>query len=113
MESPIKIVKEYITQYSKLKFQELRLEALEKTVKISGYIIYLLLILLFLIGFICFGSIALAEWLTDVFDSRPLAYLSLSGIFLVLIIVLSLTRKSVVKFFANKSLWVITHSDEE
>ncbi|HTO16981.1 MAG TPA: hypothetical protein VLZ83_14525 [Edaphocola sp.] len=113
MGNPVKIVKEYIGRYSKLKFQELRLEALGKTVKATGYLIYLILILLLFIGFIVFGFIALAEWLTELLHSRPLAYLCLSGLFLVKIIFLMLNKKWFVKLFSEKSLQILTEPDDD
>lgn len=108
MENPIKALRQYITHYINLRFQEFRLEALERIVNVMGYFImgavaFFLVMVMF--GFAAFG---LAEWLCYVFNSRTLGYFAVSGIVLVFLLLLLLLRKTLFKFLGGKILWILT-----
>lgn len=113
MENPIKALRQYITHYINLRFQEFRLEALERIVNVMGYLImgavaFFLVMVMF--GFAAFG---LAEWLCYVFNSRTLGYFTVSAVILLLLFLLFLLRKNLFRFLGGKILWILTKPRNE
>jgi len=110
LENPIKALRQYITHYLNLRFQEFRLEALERIVNVMGYLImgavaFFLIMVMF--GFAAFG---LAEWLCYVFNSRTLGYFTVSAVILLLLILLFLFRRNLFRMLGGKILWILTKS---
>lgn len=108
MENPIRAIRSYITRYVNLRFQEFRLEALERVVNVMGYLIFGAVV--FFLGMVMFGFIAfgLAEYLCAVFDSRTAGYFTVAGVFLLLLLVLFALRKKIFNLIGGKILWILT-----
>lgn len=108
MENPIKALRQYVTRYINLRFQEFRLEGLERMVNVMGYLIFGAIA--FFLGMVMFGFAAfgLAEWLCYIFDSRTLGYFTVAGFFLLLLIILFIFKNSIFRLVSGKILWVLT-----
>ncbi len=108
MENPIKALRKYVTHYINLRFQEFRLEALERTVNVMGYFIFgavAFFLMMIMFGFAAFGF---AEYLCDVFKSRTAGYFAVAGIILIILIVLFLLKKTILRIVGGKILQLLT-----
>lgn len=102
MNKTFRSIKAKITQYVHLRYEELRLEVVERIVSVLGYFAFILIaIFLGFIGFIFLG-IGLAEWLSIVFEHRAYGYFATAGIFILVVILLSLFKKAIALSFAGK-----------
>lgn len=108
MKNPINSIKEKITHYIQLRYEDLRLEVIERLSNIMGYLVFILsTFFLFSVGFIFLGF-GLAEWLSKLFGSRAAGYFSTSGIFLIAAVILILTGKRIAQYFANKMVGLLS-----
>lgn len=99
---PIEAAKGKVSEYVNLKMEEVKLTTIEKAAPIAASILIIAIILaLVLITFVFLGM-ALAGWLTHLFDSATLGYLTTAGIFVLLLIILIASFKYLVKTIATK-----------
>lgn len=103
-------IKNKVTEYLQLRFEIVRLEVIEKLVNVVAYIIFLVMSILVAFTVILFFSIGLAEWLCDVMQSRFAGYFIIGGGLLLCIIIVFLASKSIIRFFANKFVRILTAS---
>lgn len=106
-------LKDKVTQYFQIRFEELRLEIFERIVRVAGYILFILVSIFFMVISLVFLGFGLAAYLGEVFNSMPLAYLTTFGVFFLLGIVLLLIRKSIIKFFANRLISIMSNKSED
>lgn len=108
MKNPINSLKEKITQYAQLRYEQFRLETIERVVNVMGYFAYVIvaIFLFFTAGF--FLSLGLAEWLATLFKSKAAGYFSVAGIVLLFSFVFLLKSKYVVNYFAGKMAMLLT-----
>lgn len=113
MENPIRAIRSYLTRYVNLRFQEFRLEALERVVNVMGYLIFGAVV--FFLGMVMFGFIAfgLAEYLCAVFDSRTAGYFTVAGIFFLLMLLMLSIRKKIFNLIGGKILWILTKPKDD
>ena len=108
MENPIKALRKYVAHYINLRFQEFRLEALERVVNVMGYLIFgaiTFFLIMIMFGFAAFGF---AEYLCDLFQSRTAGYFAVAGFVLLLLIIMFMVKKSIFKLVGGKILWLLT-----
>jgi hypothetical protein len=105
---PIRAIRSYITRYVNLRFQEFRLEALERVVNVMGYLIFGAVV--FFLGMVMFGFIAfgLAEYLCAVFDSRTAGYFAVAGVLFILLLLMLAVRRKIFNLIGGKILWILT-----
>lgn len=106
-------LKDKVTQYFQIRFEELRLEIFERIVRVAGYILFILVSIFFMVISLVFLGFGLATYLGEVFNSMPLAYLTTFGVFFLLGIVLLLIRKSIIKFFASRLISIMSNKSED
>lgn len=106
-------LKDKVTQYFQIRFEELRLEIFERIVRVAGYILFILVSIFFMVISLVFLGFGLAAYLGEVFNSMPLAYLTTFGVFFLLGIVLLLIRKSIIKFFASRLISIMSNKSED
>lgn len=106
-------IKDAITRYFNLKIQHLKLEVLERVVTVTGYLVFIALLLLLLLGVLLFLGFGLAEYFSAILDSRAGGYFATAGVMLLLSIITFLLSKKIVNFFAGKVLWLLTRKNDE
>lgn len=107
-------IKNKVSQYIQIRFEELRLEIFERIVNIVGYILFIFVSLFFVFISFIFLGLSLATYLGNVMNSMALGYLSTFGVFLLGGIILFLSSKSVITFFSSKLIKLLTskHKNE-
>lgn len=102
-----------IARYVDIKISLLKLELIEI---ISGVFSTLVFVLIaFFIGFcvLLFFGLTLSEWFFSITDSRILAYLITTFVYLLLFILLLAIRKKITGFFSGIFIGILTEADEE
>lgn len=95
-------IKDKITQYLQLRFDQLRLEVVERLVNVLGYFIFIIFMMFVSILGLIFLALGLSEWLITLLDSRVLGMFATAGIFIFFALFLALISKSIVRLFAGK-----------
>lgn len=113
MKNPISSLKDKITQYIQLKFELIRLEVIERLVNVMGYFAFIIIsiFLCFFLSFFVF--LGIAEMLASVFDSRALGYFTTAGIILVLVVLIFMSGKRIIRFFAGRLVAMLTKKKEK
>lgn len=113
MKNPISSLKDKVTQYIQLKFELIRLEVIERLVNVMGYFAFIIIaiFLFFFLGFFIFMGIA--ELLASVFDSRALGYFTTAGIILILVVMIIMSGKRIIRFFAGRMVAMLTKKKEK
>lgn len=113
MKNPISSLKDKVTQYIQLKFELIRLEVIERLVNVMGYFAFIIIaiFLFFFLGFFIFMGIA--ELLATVFDSRALGYFTTAGIILILVVMIIMSGKRIIRFFAGRMVAMLTKKKEK
>lgn len=106
-------LKDKVTQYFQIRFEELRLEIFERIVRVAGYILFVLVSIFFMVISLVFLGFGLAAYLGDVFNSMPLAYLTTFGVFFLLGLLLLLVRRSIIKLFASRLINIMSNNKED
>jgi hypothetical protein len=95
---------EYIAQFVEeakhwfeLKTKYSRLSAVDKIVRILTALLLFVVISIILVIFMLFLSFALAKVMADVFDSEVIGYLCVSAVYLLLLIVVYLSRHALIE----------------
>lgn len=101
-------LKEKIVQYIALRFEDLRLEVIERIVNLLGYFIFVILLIFFFFIILIFSCFGLAEWLSRVFDSHLAGYFTTAGIFILLFIVIAINSRLIIRFFAGRMIGILT-----
>ncbi len=87
---------EQIKLYISLRMKHYKLSAGEKIIELfstltAGMIFWMVAFIIMI-----FGGFALAFWLGDIFQSQPIGFLMVTGIFILLIIIIYLFRQSLI-----------------
>lgn len=113
MKTLLKTIKEALVHYLQLRLKTLRLEVVERIANVMGYFIFILVVIfLFFFAFLFF-SFGLAAWLGDILHSRYGGMFCTGGIILVLAIIIVLTSKPFIRFFAGKVAGILTRKVRE
>lgn len=113
MKNPLQSIKDKVTQYIQLRFEIIRLEFIERTSNVMGYFAFIILsfFLFFLITF--FVGFGLAEWFSALFESRTAGYFATAGCFLLITIVIAAFNKKIIRFFADKMVWMLSQTKKK
>lgn len=108
LENPIKALRKYVTHYINLRFQEFRMEALERVVNVMGFFIFGAIVFFLMMVMFGFAAFGFAEYLCDVFKSRTAGYFAVAGIILLLLIIMILMKKFIFRVVGGKMLSLLT-----
>lgn len=112
MKSLLSSIREKITRYLRLRFEEIRLEIMERLVTVMGYFSFIIIAaFLFFFAFIFMGF-GLAAWLGELLNSRSAGFFITGGLVLVIGIVIVCTSKHIIRFFAGKMTVLLTKPRE-
>jgi hypothetical protein len=101
-------IREKITQYLQLRFEEIRLEIIERLVMVMGYFSFIIVAaFLFFFAFIFMGF-GLAAWLGELLNSRSAGFFITGGLVLIIGVVIVCTSRYVIRFFAGKMIVLLT-----
>ena len=104
---------EHLKNYAEAKIDLIRLDLSDKIVSTVSSISSIMLIGLISIFILLFLSIGAALWITEYFDQASMGFFIVAGFYLVVVIILYITRESLVKVPMINLLLNKFHSDEE
>jgi len=99
-----------------LRFEVIRLEVIERIGNLMGYFAFIILSFFLFFTAVFFIGFGLAAWFSSLFDSATAGYFTTAGIMLVAAIVVIMLSKKIIRFFGNKTVWLLTikkRTDEE
>ncbi|MBS1584166.1 MAG: hypothetical protein JSS82_01265 [Bacteroidetes bacterium] len=105
--------KDKITEYVDVRFQLIKLSFIERTSHILGFLVYTFVALSLVLPILIFIGIGLSEVFTSLFDSRIAGYFCTVGVYVLLLLILIATRKSLINKFAGIFIAKLTEIDEE
>lgn len=109
----INSLKEKIALYLQLRFEDFRLEALERTSKISGTLVFIMMIFIFCFAGFCFICFGLAEAMSVWLNSKAYGYFATGGIMFFIAVLFILLRRPLKRFVAGNVIAIITDSSKK
>jgi hypothetical protein len=113
LKNPISSLKEKITQYIQLRFELIRLEVVERLVSVMGYFAYIIIAIFLFFTAVFFICLGLAEMFSSIFNSKTAGYFCVAGLVLIASLIVALSSKKIVRFFAGKMVWLLTKKKEK
>lgn len=108
LKNPISSLKEKITQYLQLRFELIRLEVIERLVNVMGYFAFIIIATFLVFLTIFFIFLGIAELFNQLFNSYALGYLCTAGIILLCSVIVFMSGKKIIRFFAGKMVRMLT-----
>lgn len=114
MASSVNDIVEKLTEYVQIKTEQLKLKIIGVTSRILGNIITIFLVAAIGLLFIFFLSLSIGALLNEVFESMYLGYLTITGFYFLLILVILILSKSgkIQSIFENLILKISEQEDE-
>lgn len=105
--------KDKITQGIGDKIQSVKLDFIDKTSGILGYILFSFIAIFIALSVLLFIGFAIAEGFSDLFGSHAWGYLATAGLFLILVMVLFAFRQKFVDQFAGIFIRMLTQQQDD
>lgn len=105
--------KDKITQGIGDKIQSVKLDFIDKTSGILGYILFAFIAIFISLSVLLFLGFGMAEAFSEAFDSRPWGYLATAGVFLILVGILFAFRQKFVDNFAGIFIRMLTQQNDD
>lgn len=102
LKKPIDAAKEKVNEYVEVRLEEVKLTTVEKASPIAASLIigFIIVFLVFLV--MLFLGFSLAEWLSDILQSKGLGYVSAAGVFFLMLLLMVIFFKNIAKPVTNK-----------
>lgn len=105
--------KDKITGYIDMRLQLIKLDIAGRVSNVLSYTIFIILCVVFLLPFLLFSGMGLAELMSDLVQSRAGGFAITSGIYLLIMLLLLVFRKRIINAFAGMFIGVMTDGDDE
>ncbi len=105
--------KDKITGYIDMRLQLIKLDIAGRVSNVLSYTIFIILCIVFLLPFLLFSGMGLAELMSDLVQSRAGGFAITSGIYLLIMLLLLVFRKRIINAFAGMFIGVMTDGDDE
>jgi Putative Actinobacterial Holin-X, holin superfamily III len=106
-------VKEKVTQYIDVRLRLIKLDVIEGTSKLLGLFVFGLICLFIVFCTILFIGLGIAEGLMQMEISKLGAYFITTGIYIVLLVLIVVLRKSITRSFGSMFIKELTAHDAE
>ena len=106
-------LKEKLAHYIDVNVKLAKLNFIQHTSGILGYIIFLIICLFFAFSILLYLSMGLAAWFTVLVDSRVAGFFMTVGVYILLLLLLFALRKNVVNFFTGSFIRIMTENDKD
>lgn len=113
LKNPISSLKEKITQYLQLRFELIRLEVIERLVNVMGYFAFIIIATFLVFLTIFFIFLGIAELFNQLFNSYALGYLCTAGIILLCSVIVFMSGKKIIRFFAGRMVRMLTQKKSD
>lgn len=105
--------KEKITRNIEDKVDSVKLQFIDKTSGVLGYLLFSFIIIFLLLAVLIFLGIGLSEVFADLFDSRAAGSFATAGIYVLLLACLFGLRRKFVDMFAGIFIKILTTQQDE
>jgi len=107
-------LKQLITEYFDARLKLIKLETFEKIAKVTAVLFSSLVVALLAFFLLFFLSMSLGFYLGKVFDSLALGFLSVTGLYLILFILVLLMKKDLLEeFLIERIIGELTKKEDE
>lgn len=105
--------KDKIAQGIGEKVQSVKLDFIDKTSGILGYLLFIFIAIFLLLAVLIFLGIGLGEVFSELFDSRAGGFFATAGVYVLLVGVLFGFRTAIVDGFAGIFIGMLTHQNDD
>lgn len=106
-------LKEKISRHIQVRIDLVRLEVVERSSAVMSYLIFALICLFIFFAILLFVGFGIAEVLYDMGMSRGASFLTTTGIYILLFVLIVLLRRSITGFFSDTFIGVMTEDDDD
>ncbi len=105
-------LKEDVTNYAESKFELFKLSAYEGAGKVAGLLTYGLILVFLALFALLFIFLSIGFFLGELFNSMGLGFACVAGLYLILILIAVLTKKSIQGKVINEIIEALTTNDD-
>ncbi len=105
--------KDKATAYVDVRLGLLKLSLIERTSNVIGHLLISIIYIFFTLAALTFLGFGLMETFASLFDSRVGGAFATAGLFILLMLVIFLMRKSIIRSFAGIFIRVLTEGDDD
>lgn len=102
-----------IADYIDARVQVVKLELVERVSKVLSFFTFVIACFLLVLPMLLFMSMATAEFFADLMGSRSGGYYLITGIYVALLSILYIYRKSFIRKFTDLFVKVMTDNDDD
>lgn len=95
------------------KVQSVKLDFIDKTSGILGYLLFVFITIFLLLAVLIFLGIGLGEVFSDLFDSRAGGFFATAGVYVLLVVILFGFRTAIVDGFAGIFIKMLTNQPDK
>lgn len=105
--------KDKIAHYVEVRLNLIRLGIIERTSGILSYLIFVFICLFTGVAALVFIGIGIGEYFSELFNSRAAGFFAAGGLYVLLLFILLMIRKSITGAFASVFVRLLTAQDPE
>ncbi len=105
--------KDKVAHYIDVRLQLMKLSVVERVSGVLSYFLYVFISLFLAVTVLVFLGIGIGEFLSEVLDSRAGGFFITTGIYIVLLIILLMSRKAIINKLAGAFIAMLTDSSDE
>lgn len=113
MTNPLVALKDKAKQFVQIKLEEVKVTTIEKVVKAMSYVAFLVVVCLIACLIFFFVGFLIAEVFSELFKSRIYGYLTTSGIYTLMLIIITISSKSIMRMFSNKFVRLLSAEKDD
>jgi hypothetical protein len=106
-------LKEKISRHIQVRLDLVRIEVVERSSAVMSYLIFALICLFIFFAVLLFVGFGLAEVLYDMGMSRGASFLTTTGIYILVFILVVLLRRNIIRLFSDLFIRVMTEDEED
>lgn len=104
---------EKVSEYTDVKIRLFKLSMVERTAKVMGFFMFMLITLLVGLAAFTFLGIGIAKYFAQVTGSEPWGYVITTGIFIVAAFIMHIFKRPFIKLLAGLFVNILTDDDED
>lgn len=113
MINPLAALKDKATQFVQIKLEEVKVTTIEKVVKAMSYVAFLVVACLIACLIFFFVGFLIAEVFSELFKSRIYGYLTTAGVYTLILIIITISSKSIMRMFSNKFVRLLSAEKDD
>lgn len=106
-------LKEKITHYFDVYIRLAKLNFIERTSSVMGFLVFALINMFLFFCIMLFLGLGLVEVSIVLIDSKLASFFIVIGVYLLIMLVIFMQRRKIIRFFASSFIKVLTEHDED